>query len=192
MDHACECCRMSAALGRDGLPVFAWRQIFEGEIRDHYAAKLSFKGDKLTGGRVSNDNWAINSCPHQGPALAVDAKGLWHITWFTKGKNRQGLFYAFSRDEGKNFSTPEKRSATIRVRQPLPLCLHPRQDSIVLGKNLMARKQRFPCSNLMMVEKTGVPRVFWPLQQKLQITLFSLPSRKLYFFPGEHIKRATA
>jgi len=108
MDHACECCRMSAALGRDGLPVFAWRQIFEGEIRDHYAAKLSFKGDKLIGGRVSNDDWAINSCPHQGPALAVDAKGLWHITWFTKGKNRQGLFYAFSRDEGKTFSTPEK------------------------------------------------------------------------------------
>jgi hypothetical protein len=108
MDHACECCRMSAALGRDGLPVFAWRQIFEGEIRDHYAAKLSANGAKLIGGRVSNDDWAINSCPHQGPALAVDTKGAWHIAWFTKGKNRQGLFYAFSRDEGKTFSTPEK------------------------------------------------------------------------------------
>ncbi|NBT96733.1 MAG: exo-alpha-sialidase [Methylocystaceae bacterium] len=108
MDHACECCRISAALGRDGLPVFAWRQIFEGEIRDHYAAKLSANGAKLIGGRVSNDDWAINSCPHQGPALAVDTKGVWHIAWFTKGKNRQGLFYAFSRDEGKTFSTPEK------------------------------------------------------------------------------------
>ncbi|MFM8860682.1 MAG: sialidase family protein [Methylocystis sp.] len=108
MDHACECCRMSAALGRDGLPVFAWRQIFEGDIRDHYAAKLSANGDKLIGGRVSNDDWAINSCPHQGPALAVDIKGVWHIAWFTKGKNRQGLFYAYSRDAGKSFSAPEK------------------------------------------------------------------------------------
>lgn len=108
MDHACECCRMSSALDRDGLPVFAWRQISEGSIRDHYAAKLSADGAKLTGGRVSNDDWAINSCPHHGPGLAVDANGVWHVAWFTKGKNRQGLFYASSADGGKSFSTPEK------------------------------------------------------------------------------------
>lgn len=108
LDHACECCRMSAALDRDGQPVFAWRQIFEGNIRDHYAAKLSADGATLTGGRVSNDDWQINSCPHHGPGLAVDANGGWHVTWFTKGKNRQGLFYASSSDGGKSFSTPDK------------------------------------------------------------------------------------
>jgi len=108
MDHACECCKMSAALDRDGLPVFAWRQVFEGGVRDHYAAKLSADGASLSGGRVSDDNWAINSCPHQGPALAIDSAGVWHVAWFTKGKNRQGLFYAASRDGGKSFSAPEK------------------------------------------------------------------------------------
>ena len=108
MDHACECCRMSSALDRDGQPVFAWRQIFDGEIRDHYVAKLSANGAKLTGGRVSDDDWAINSCPHQGPALAIDRQGSWHVAWFTKGKNRQGLFFASSRDKGKTFSSPEK------------------------------------------------------------------------------------
>lgn len=108
MDHACECCKMSAALDRDGLPVFAWRQVFEDGVRDHYAAKLSADGSSLSGGRVSDDNWAINSCPHQGPALAIDGAGVWHVAWFTKGKNRQGLFYAASRDGGKSFSAPEK------------------------------------------------------------------------------------
>ena len=108
LDHACECCRMSAALDRDGLPVFVWRQVFEGNIRDHYVAKLSADGTTLSGGRVSDDNWAINSCPHHGPGMAIDANGVWHIVWFTKGKNRQGLFYAQSRDGGKTFSTPDK------------------------------------------------------------------------------------
>ncbi|MGJ0393196.1 MAG: sialidase family protein [Methylocystis sp.] len=108
MDHACECCRMASALDRDGQPVFLWRQVFEGNIRDHYAAKLSADGATLTGGRVSDDNWAINSCPHHGPGLAVDAHGGWHAVWFTRGKNRQGLFYAHSEDGGKTFSAPEK------------------------------------------------------------------------------------
>jgi hypothetical protein len=108
LDHACECCRMSSALDRDGKPVFAWRQISEGNIRDHYVGKLSADGATLTSGRVSDDDWAINSCPHHGPGLAVDANGVWHVTWFTKGKNRQGLFYASSADGGKSFSTPDK------------------------------------------------------------------------------------
>jgi hypothetical protein len=108
LDHACECCRMSSALDKDGQPVFVWRQVFEGNIRDHYAAKLSADAATLTGGRVSDDNWAINSCPHHGPGMTIDANGVWHVVWFTKGKNRQGLFYAQSRDGGKSFSAPEK------------------------------------------------------------------------------------
>ena len=40
LDHSCECCRVSAALDRDGLPVFAWRHVFGTNLRDHYVAKL--------------------------------------------------------------------------------------------------------------------------------------------------------
>jgi hypothetical protein len=108
LDHACECCRMASALDRDGLPVFLWRQVFEGNIRDHYAAKLSADAGTLAGGRVSDDDWAITSCPHHGPGLAIDANGVWHVVWFTKGRKRQGLFYASSADGGKSFSAPEK------------------------------------------------------------------------------------
>lgn len=106
LDHSCECCRVGAALDRDGLPVFAWRHVFDGNQRDHMVAKLSADSKTLAGGRVSADEWAT-TCPHQGPTLAIDAAGRWHVAWFTRGKQRQGLFYARSADGGKNFSEPE-------------------------------------------------------------------------------------
>lgn len=107
LDHSCECCRIGAALDRDGRPVFVWRQVFENNQRDHMAAKLSADGTALIGARVSADQWAT-SCPHQGPAMAVDAVGRWHVAWFTRGKARQGLFYARSEDGGKSFGEPER------------------------------------------------------------------------------------
>lgn len=108
MDHSCECCRVGAAMDRDGLPVFVWRHVFDGSMRDHYAAKLSADGAAFTGGRVSEDEWATNSCPHHGPSIAIDASGGWHVLWYAHGKKRQGLFYARSLDGGKSFSEPEK------------------------------------------------------------------------------------
>ena len=107
LDHACECCRVDAALDRDGLPIFAWRHVFDGGTRDHYVAKLAVESSKFTATRLSEDEWATDSCPHHGPSLTVDAAGGWHAAWFTKGKKRQGLFYARSRDGGKTFSQPE-------------------------------------------------------------------------------------
>ncbi|HEY8126273.1 MAG TPA: sialidase family protein [Methylocystis sp.] len=108
IDHACECCRMSGALDKDGTPVFAWRQVLDGNVRDHMVAKLSADAAQATATRVSDDDWAINSCPHHGPSIAIDAAGGWHVVWFAKGKKRQGLYYAHSLDEGKSFSEPEK------------------------------------------------------------------------------------
>lgn len=107
MDHSCECCRVAMAFDRDRSPVFAWRHAFDGNLRDHYVGKLSKDGSRLVGGRVSEDEWAT-SCPHHGPSLAVDARGVYHIVWFSRGKARQGLFYSQSADGGKSFSAPEK------------------------------------------------------------------------------------
>ena len=56
--------------------------------------------------RVSKDDWAINGCPDDGPAMIVDGAARIHIVWPTVvgGPTPEGaLFYASSRD-GKSFS----------------------------------------------------------------------------------------
>lgn len=108
IDHSCECCRVAIALDFDERAVVAWRHVFGENFRDHMVAKLSPDGASLSGGRVSEDAWAIDACPHHGPGLAVDAKGAWHVAWYTAGKKRKGLFYAHSEDGGRSFSEPEK------------------------------------------------------------------------------------
>jgi hypothetical protein len=129
MDHSCECCRVSAALDRDGLPVFAWRNVFERNSRDHYAAKLSPDGAQLIGGRVSDDEWAT-TCPHHGPSIAIDGSGAWHVVWFTNGKARKGLFYAKSVDGGKSFSEPAKFGDDAHT---------PSHAAVLAGKNQIYR-----------------------------------------------------
>ena len=62
--------------------------------------------------RVSEDGWAINGCPDDGPALAADPAGGVHIVWPTviPGDEPQGaLFYA-----------PMQASSGVRRSRPHP------------------------------------------------------------------------
>jgi hypothetical protein len=105
-DNTCECCRLGLAFVGPGRPVVVFRNIFEGGVRDHAVVTFS---DSATPGdvrRVSKDDWQIAACPHHGPSLAVSAAGTYHVTWYTSGKARKGLFYARSQDEGRTFSDP--------------------------------------------------------------------------------------
>jgi len=106
IDNTCECCRLGLAFDPQNHPVVVFRNIFEGGVRDH--AVISF-ADLATPGeprRVSVDDWQIAACPHHGPSLAISSNGTYHVTWFTNGKARKGLFYAHSRDGGQSFSAP--------------------------------------------------------------------------------------
>jgi len=105
IDNTCECCRIALAFDPSNRPVVVFRNIFEGGIRDH--AVIAFDG-AMPGEprRVAVDDWQIAACPHHGPSLAVTANGAYHVTWFTNGKARKGLFYAHSRDGGRSFSAP--------------------------------------------------------------------------------------
>ena len=105
-DNTCECCRLALAFASAGRPVVVFRNIFKGGVRDH--AVMTF-ADPATPGelrRVSNDDWQIAACPHHGPGLSISAAGAYHVTWYTNGKARKGLFYARSQDEGRTFSDP--------------------------------------------------------------------------------------
>ncbi|HVY57011.1 MAG TPA: sialidase family protein [Xanthobacteraceae bacterium] len=105
-DDTCECCRLAVAFAGPGRPVVLFRNIFPGSVRDH--AIVTFRDPASPGEvyRVSNDDWQIEACPHQGPSLAISPTGSYHAVWFTGGKNRKGLFYARSTDGGKTFSEP--------------------------------------------------------------------------------------
>ncbi|MDH2381686.1 sialidase family protein [Bradyrhizobium sp. CER78] len=105
-DNTCECCRLALAFDGSGHPVVVFRNIFDGGVRDH--AIVTFT-DLATSGevhRVSRDDWQIAACPHHGPSLTISPAGTYHVTWYTNGKARKGLFYARSRDGGKTFSDP--------------------------------------------------------------------------------------
>ncbi|MDD5580405.1 MAG: sialidase family protein [Methylobacter sp.] len=104
--HTCECCRLDTAVNKTNTPVVIWRHIFEGGIRDH--AIVNFKNwntpDEIT--RLSHENWQIDACPHHGPGLSISDTGSYHSVWFSNSPTKQGLFYAYSKSSGKNFSEP--------------------------------------------------------------------------------------
>ena len=64
--------------------------------------------------RVSQDNWMLEGCPDDGPAMKVDPKGRIHIVWpaviTERGSQVKALFHAVSTD-GRVFS-PRTRIPT--------------------------------------------------------------------------------
>ncbi|HYA37883.1 MAG TPA: sialidase family protein [Candidatus Methylomirabilis sp.] len=104
-DHSCECCRIALALDTDGTPVIFWRHVFDTNVRDHALARLDGASALV---RVSHDNWAVDACPHHGPALSIGHDGVYHLAWFSGAPGRSGLFYARSSDRGRHFSAPLK------------------------------------------------------------------------------------
>lgn len=102
-DYVCECCRVATAVDTDGYPVVAWRHIYDTNIRDHALIKLD---GKMAPVRLSHENWNIAACPHHGPSLSIAPDGAYHATWFSNAPQSRGLFYAYSTDQGKTFSSP--------------------------------------------------------------------------------------
>ncbi|MCX7184666.1 MAG: sialidase family protein [Nitrosospira sp.] len=86
--HICECCRIALTWTQTG-PVVFWRNIFGVNTRDFAIANLDLGAVR----RATDDEWQIDACPHNGGSIAVDGQGRLHLTWFTNGNKRQGLFY---------------------------------------------------------------------------------------------------
>lgn len=112
----CYCCK--TALAVSGTSVYAaWRHVFPGSVRD-----IAFTVSRDAGRtfapliRVSNDEWVLQGCPENGPALAVDARMRVHVVWPTltteaaEGAENLALFYANSGDASR--FTPRRRVPT--------------------------------------------------------------------------------
>lgn len=102
----CDCCRIAIAFDKDNQAVLFTRFIYPVGVRDHGILKTQTGGKEPQTWRVTFDDWTIEGCPEHGPAISISDDNRYHIAWFTQGKVRQGLFYAYSDDEGQHFSKP--------------------------------------------------------------------------------------
>ena len=109
--NVCFCCKTAVTTDPDGRTSLAWRHIYPGNLRD-----IAFQTLSPAGGagadiiRISEDQWQLEGCPDDGPAMGQDARGRIHVVWPTLvgGPNAsKGIFYA---------STDDRRSFTARVR----------------------------------------------------------------------------
>ncbi|MBA5635481.1 exo-alpha-sialidase [Duganella sp. LX20W] len=106
-DHSCECCRIALATGPDGKVMALWRHVFAPNVRDHALGELTPSGAVATPARATFDDWHVDACPHQGPALAYAADGTRHQAWFTVKGEDGGVYYA-SAAPGQPLGAPVK------------------------------------------------------------------------------------
>jgi hypothetical protein len=101
--RACECCQTAVALTADG-PLLAFRDRSPREIRDIHVSLL-------TGGQWSQprpvhvDNWRIEACPVNGPALSARGQRV-AAAWFTVKDDQGQAYAAFSEDSGRTWGAP--------------------------------------------------------------------------------------
>jgi hypothetical protein len=99
----CFCCKTAIATSGDRVYV-AFRNLYPGGVRDIAIARSTDLGVTFEKpSRLSEDNWKIDACPDDGPAMAADSHGLIHIAWPTLVAGdtpRKGIFYSSMAESG--------------------------------------------------------------------------------------------
>lgn len=109
----CDCCPTALAAFLDGGALVAYRGRTDEEVRDVHLARL--RNGKWGGPRVpAPDDWRINSCPVNGPRLAIDGSRV-AAAWFTGADNDPRVLVTFSPDAGNRWLMP------LRVDQGKPV-----------------------------------------------------------------------
>ena len=103
--RTCECCQTDAVVA-DGVPVVAYRDRGEGEVRNIYATRLLESG-WTEGAPVHDDGWVIGGCPVNGPALAARGRRV-AVAWFTAPGDDAQINVAFSTDAAATFGPPAR------------------------------------------------------------------------------------
>ncbi len=102
-DRVCDCCQTAAAT-TDTAVLVAYRDRSEKEIRDIYVSRFE-NGKWSPGTPVYADNWEINGCPVNGPAIAANRQAV-AIAWLAAKDNAPKTQLAFSKDGGRTFGPP--------------------------------------------------------------------------------------
>jgi len=106
--ETCECCGTDLLAGSKGDLWLAYRALEKNNIRDIHLLKASSGTGFSPGGKLSDDGWSLDGCPHTGARLAEAADGTLWATWFTGAE--PGVYAASSADGGGTF-TPRTQVA---------------------------------------------------------------------------------
>jgi hypothetical protein len=106
IDHrVCECCNTGAALTADG-PLVAFRDLTPESVRDIGVSRL--EGGKWTTTTIVNpDQWRIDFCPVNGPAVSARGRDV-AVAWFTVKNDLGQAYAAFSGDAGRTWTPPQR------------------------------------------------------------------------------------
>jgi len=105
---ACDCCQTAAAMTGRGAAVI-YRDRTEGEIRD-IAIVRRVNGEWTAPAIVHADNWELNACPVNGPAIVASGDDV-AIAWFTGARDTAKVQVIFSHDAGATFGAPVRVDA---------------------------------------------------------------------------------
>lgn len=103
-DRVCECCQTSAAITNDGI-VAVYRDRSPTEVRDIAFVRNTPARNWSSPRIVHADNWEINACPVNGPAIATDGNRV-AVAWYTGVGDVAHVRIAFSNDAGATFGPP--------------------------------------------------------------------------------------
>ena len=99
----CDCCHTSSVAVPGGA-VVVYRDRKEGEIRDINAIRVA-NGKWKAPVAVHNDDWHIEGCPVNGPAVSARGEKL-AVSWFTAAHDSARVRVAFSSDTANTFGAP--------------------------------------------------------------------------------------
>lgn len=103
-ERVCDCCQTGIAQTAGGA-VIVYRDRSDAEIRDTSSIRVRRDGGSTQPRPVGADNWVIDGCPVNGPAVA-GAGARVAVAWFTAARDTARVNVAFSEDEGATFSAP--------------------------------------------------------------------------------------
>ncbi len=110
--RTCDCCQTAIAQTSNG-PVVLYRDRSENETRD-ISVMRRVQGKWTQTIPLHRDNWIINACPVNGPAISADGMRVAAV-WFTAARDTAKVQLVFSSDAGATFGAPVRIDAGAPV-----------------------------------------------------------------------------
>ncbi|WP_405202640.1 hypothetical protein [Dokdonia sp. LLG6352-1] len=101
-NRVCDCCNTATAITNNGpVAVYRDRSDTTPEVRDMAIVRW-VDGAWSKPMVIGNDNWELNGCPVNGPAIATKEENV-VVSWFTAEGDTPRVLTAFSNDNGASF-----------------------------------------------------------------------------------------